>query len=34
MNAKRDLPATRLLTASILRAHTHVDVKKDLKEMA
>lgn len=30
----RDLPATRLQTASILRAHLHVDVNKDLKEMA
>jgi len=33
MSAK-DLPATKLLTASILRAHLCVDVKKDLKEMA
>ena len=30
----RDLPATPLLTASTLRAHFHVDVNKDLKEMA
>ena len=33
MNVRRDLAATRMLTASILRARSHADVRKTLKEM-